>query len=133
MRFYFDANFSPHFIKGLGAIQDGRKSDDVTVHSVAEEFGQSSPDEEWIPRVASRHGIVITQDINIHRAQAQWALCQANKIGIFFFQPPKSGWDYWFIVQLIIRRWAEMTSLARGRKKPFGYIVKANKHRMSKL
>jgi hypothetical protein len=87
MRLYFDENFSPALISGLRTIQDGRKKDDILVCSVAEEFGRGAKDEDWIPAVAARHGVVLTQDTNIHRTRAQWELCVSNKIGSVFLSP----------------------------------------------
>jgi hypothetical protein len=123
MRIYFDENFSPALIDGLRRIQEGRRSDDITVCSVIEEFKRGVPDETWIPGVASRHGVVITQDININRTRAQWELCRINKIGVFFVRPPKKGWSYWEIVQLIIRLWPHISELARETAKPFGFSI----------
>ena len=94
MRLYFDENFSPSLVAGMRALQDGRKGEGVTVCSVEDEFGRGSADEDWIPAIAGKHGVVITQDTNIHRTRAQWQLCHENKIGIFFFKPPKQGWNY---------------------------------------
>jgi hypothetical protein len=93
------------------------------VCSVIEEFKRGVPDETWIPGVASRHGVVITQDININRTRAQWELCRVNKIGVFFVRPPKKGWSYWEIVQLIIRLWPHISELARETAKPFGFSI----------
>jgi hypothetical protein len=123
MRIYFDENFSPALIDGLRRIQEGRRSDDITVCSVIEEFKRGVPDETWIPGVASRHAVVITQDININRTRAQWELCRINKIGVFFVRPPKKGWSYWEIVQLIIRLWPHISELARETAKPFGFSI----------
>lgn len=89
MRIYFDENFSPHLVAGMQAIQNGRRSEEVIVESVDKEFGRGAKDEDWIPSIATRHGVALTQDLNIHRLRAQWELCTANKIGIFFFKPPK--------------------------------------------
>ena len=61
MRIYFDENFSPSLVAGIQKLQDGRKSDGITVHSVIDEFGRGAPDDEWIPGIASQHGCVITQ------------------------------------------------------------------------
>src|SRR5690625_5941979 len=74
MRIYFDENFSPALISGLKRIQDGRRSEGIDVCSVKEEFGQGCRDEEWIPEIAKRHGVIITQDLNINRTRAQWQL-----------------------------------------------------------
>jgi hypothetical protein len=49
MRIYFDENFSPHLVAGIRAIQDGRRSEDVTVVSVEDEFGRGAADEVWFP------------------------------------------------------------------------------------
>ena len=87
----------------------------VSVCSGKGELGPSADDEVWIPSAASRHGVVITQDVNIHRTRAQWERCQANKIGVFFFRPPKkAGWSYWQIVQLVVRHWPEIKRLSEA-------------------
>jgi hypothetical protein len=45
MRIYFDENFSPHIIQALAVLQEGRKSEEVQVLSIAKELplGKSSP------------------------------------------------------------------------------------------
>ncbi len=135
MKIYFDENFSPHLVKGMRAIQDGRRSEGVTVSSVEEEFGRGVADEDWIPEVASRHGIALTQDLNIHRLRAQWELCKENKIGVFFFKPPKKSksWSYWDIAQLVMRHWPEINRLAVNQHRPFGYVVELNRAKMTRL
>ena len=134
MRIYFDENFSPHLVEGLWRIQEGRKAEGVTVCSMIDEFGQGADDEEWIPGIARRHGVAITQDVNIHRTRAQWELCQANKIGVFFFKPPrKEGWSYWQIVQLVIRHWPEIKRLTEQSSRPFGYVVEMHRNKFQRL
>jgi hypothetical protein len=135
MRIYFDENFSPRLVAGIREFQNARRSEDVTVCSVEEEFGRGAPDETWIPGVASRHGVAITQDLNIHRTRAQWELCRANKIGAFFFKPPRKtkAWNYWDIVQLVVRHWPEIKKLAVEKKRPFGFVVEMTKSKFSSL
>jgi len=133
MRIYFDENFSPALVEGLRRIQEGRRSDDITVCSVIEEFGRGSADETWIPAVASRHGVVVTQDLNLHRLKAQWALCQSNKVGIFFIKPPKKGWSYWDIVRLIVRHWTEISRLAKETERPFGFYIEHDSTKIKSL
>lgn len=125
MRIYFDENFSPSLVAGMQKFQDGRKSEAFTVHSVKDEFGEGAPDEKWIPGIASGHGCVITQDLNINRTRAQWDLCRRNKIGIFFFKPPKRGWNYWTIVELIVASWSRIKAIAKDEQRPFGYVIDA--------
>lgn len=133
MRIYFDENFSPALVEGLRRIQEGRRSDDVTVCSVIEEFGRGSPDEVWIPGIASRHGVVITQDLNIHRTRAQWELCRINKVGVIFIKPPQRGWAYWDIVRLVVRWWPEISQLAKNSERPFGAYIEHDSSKIKPL
>ncbi len=133
MRIYFDENFSTHLVAGMQAFQEGRRREDVTVLSVVDEFEQGTPDETWIPAVAKVRGVALTQDMNIHRTRAQAALCQANKIGVFFFKPPKDGWTYWRLIQLVVRLWPEITRLASETKRPFSYVVDARTAKIKKV
>lgn len=134
MRIYFDENFSPHLVEGLRRIQEGRKSEGVTVCSVIDEFRQGANDEAWIPGIARRHGVAITQDVNIHRTRAQWDLCQASKIGVFFFKPKKKGgMELWQIVRLVIRHWPEIKRLTEQSSRPFGYVVEMHRNKFQRL
>lgn len=135
MRIYFDENFSPRLVAGIREFQNARKSEDIVVCSVEEEFGRGATDEVWIPGTALRHGVAITQDLNIHRTRAQWELCRANKIGVFFFKPPgkTKAWNYWDIVQLVVKHWPELKRQATETKRPFGRLIDMHKSKFSKL
>ena len=134
MKIYFDENFSPHFIRGLALIQQGRLNEGIEIKSIKEEFGAGTADENWIPEIAQQHGVAITQDMNIHRLNHQWELCKRYKLGLIFVQPPKKrGWDYWKIAQLIVKYWTEIQSVVTRDDKPFGYTITATKPRLEKL
>lgn len=134
MRIYFDENFSPHLICGMKALQDHRASDGITVHSIKEDFGEGAADENWIPALAIRHGVAVSQDLNIHRTKAQWTLCQRHKVGLIFFKPPKRvGWSYWQIVQLVVRLWPELCDAARNGRPPWGKYVDGLKPKLLDL
>lgn len=75
MRIYFDENFSHRIASGMSEFQKARQSENVSVIWSPDEFERGAADEEWIPQVASKHGVVLTQDLNIHRTRAQWDLC----------------------------------------------------------
>jgi PIN like domain len=129
MRIYFDENFSHRIASGMREFQMAKPSEGISVIWTPDEFGKGAKDEEWIPLVASKHGIVLTQDLKIHRTQAQWELCSKNKIGVFFFKPPKAGWNHWIIVREVVNRWEEIKQMAT-QKRPFGYVIE---HRKTKL
>lgn len=72
MKIYFDENFSPHFIRGLSHIQRAHPNHGIEVKSIKEVFGGGTPDEEWIPKIAQQHGVVVTQHLKIRRLRHQW-------------------------------------------------------------
>jgi hypothetical protein len=133
MKIYFDENFSLRLVEGLRAFQAGVPHEGIEVLSIAETFGKGTPDEEWIPKVAQQHGVAITQDWNIHRKRHQWELCQKYKIVIIFVQPPKKGWSYWFIIQLIVKLWKEITEQALRLERPYAAEIKATTGRLRLL
>ncbi len=133
MRIYFDENFSHRIASGMREFQNARPSEQVSVIYCPDEFGSGSADEDWIPKLASKHGVVLTQDQNIHRTRAQWELCQQNKLGVFFFKPPKAGWDHWVIVREVVNRWEEIKRIALAERRPFGYVVEHRKKQFSRL
>jgi hypothetical protein len=133
MKIYFDENFSPHFIRGLSHIQRAHPNHGIEVKSIKEVFGGGTPDEEWIPKIAQQHGVVVTQDLKIRRLRHQWELCSKYKLGLFFIKPPKNGWSYWAIVKRIINFWQQIQSISLRERKPFAYILSATKSKLEKL
>ncbi|TAE92128.1 MAG: hypothetical protein EAZ81_03680 [Verrucomicrobia bacterium] len=124
MRIYFDENFSHRIVSGMSEFQKAKPSEGISVIWTPDEFGKGAKDEEW--------SIVLTQDINIHRTRAQWEMCQQNKIGIFFFKPPRAGWSHWVIVREVVNRWEEIKLLAK-QKRPFGFVIEQRKKKIVPL
>ena len=133
MRIYFDENFSPRIAAGMREFQAGRRSEGTEVIWCPDEFSRGAADEDWIPKVASKQGVILTQDINIHRTKAQWELCQENKVGVFFFKSPRDGWSHWVIVREVVNRWEEIKRLASSSRRPFGWVVELRRKQMRKL
>ena len=131
MRLYFDENFATKLAHGFREFQTGRPSEDIEVLHLADEFGRGTPDEEWLPAVASRHGCVLTQDLNISRTRLLWQLCQENKVGIYFFrQPKKDKFDYWGWIAKVFEVWPEIKATAKASTRPFAYVVEPHKKKL---
>ncbi len=133
MRIYFDENFSPHFIAGMTAFQEGRQREGFTVRSIKDEFGQGAPDEAWIPAVASQHAVAITQDLNIHRMRAQAKLCIEHGLGIIFYKVRKSGWSYWDFIQITVKLWPQIKDVCTDTPPPFGYVIEGVRPKLKPL
>ena len=99
MKIFFDENFSTCLAKGFAAFQEGYPRERIEVLHVVDVFGKGTADEDWIPAVAQRHGVIITQDFSIHRTRQLAQLCKEYKLGMFFFRPPKKKeCGYWFLI-----------------------------------
>lgn len=124
MKAFFDENFPPALAKGLDCFQQGSKSEGFEVCHVVTTFNRGIADEEWIPKVAQMHGVAITQDLRIQRTQHLNQLCQDNKLGVFFFKPPKkSPYKYWDMIKWVMHNWADIKELAGKTTKPFAYVI----------
>src|ERR1035437_4948166 len=106
MKIFFDENFSPALAAGFVCFQNGCRAEEVDVHHVIDHFGRGAPDEKWIPAIAQMHGVVITQDFDIHRTQHLYGLCEQYKLGVFFFRPPKkTSYPYWQWIKWVLHHW----------------------------
>jgi len=124
MKIFFDENFSPYLAKGFAAFQAGRRSEGIEVLHVVDVFGRGTPDERWLPGVAQMHGIVITQDFNIHRTRQLAELCRNHKAGVFFFRPPKKNrYGYWQLIHWVLKFWEPLKRCARSTQPPFQYEI----------
>jgi len=113
MKFYFDENFSLYLAKGFAAFQEGRKQEGIEVLHVVDQFGRRTPDEEWIPAVAQKHGIAVTIDFDIHRTRHLAQLCSDYKLGMFFFRPPKkTKYGYWQLINWVMKFWEPISRRA---------------------
>jgi hypothetical protein len=80
--------------------------------SIGNVFGKGAQDEDWIPEIGEERGVVITQDINIHRSRRQRELFEQHGVGIFSPTPPsKNGYTYWEQVELCVYKWLPGPSL----------------------
>lgn len=119
-KIYIDENISPNLALGLDVLERPMK-EGFEVVSIESVFGKGALDEYWLPEIGKEGSVVITQDLNIHRTRRQRELFEAYKVGVFFISPPsKTGYQYWEMVELIIKRWREIKKLCRE-KRPFAF------------
>ncbi len=123
MKIYFDENLPPQLAEGLNILEKPNK-EGVEVLSVKTIFGKGSKDEEWIPKVGAQSGITITRDIKINTTRQLFDLYRQNGVGVFFFTPPKNGYKYWQMVEILIKQWKTIKDLSRKNKKPFAFRIK---------
>jgi hypothetical protein len=126
MKVFFDENLPPTLADALSALQSRDHEEKIEVLHVADYFGQGTKDEEWIPKIAKMHGVIITLDQKISRRPSEWKLCKDYKIGIFFIAPPK-GTQYWDLVQFLLKKWKEIKEKALTTERPFAYKITPRK------
>lgn len=134
MNFFFDENITPQIARALAILQEPLQHEQIKVFNIRDEFGRGATDEEWIPEVGKQEGVVITQDLNIHRTRQQRELYRQFKIGVVFFKPPKKiGYGYWTMIEKIIEAWPDIKKTARREKKPFSYVIRPRSKRLEEL
>ena len=90
MKIYFDENFSPTLVEALRILHRGAGEDHIEIYHIAKEFGRGSKDEDWIPKIGTQRGIVISQDKNIYYRVPQLDTLKKYNIGFFFYKYPKN-------------------------------------------
>jgi hypothetical protein len=122
---YIDENLAPQLARGLNELQSPQNKRDILniqVLSIKDIFGQGGKDEDWIPKVGTENGIVITQDLRIQSQRHQKELYIKHGVGILFINPPsKIGFAYWDMVKLLINRWDEIKQIVRKNETPFAF------------
>ncbi len=80
-----------------------------------------TPDEVWIPDLASRGYFVVTRDINLwDKRKLQRMLLGANA-GSFVFD--LNNMTRWKLAQAVIRQWAWMENIAAELERPFAFAI----------
>lgn len=131
MTFYFDENIAPRIARALAVLTE---AEPVEVFSTVDVFGKGIKDEGWIPKVGKEDGIVITQDLNIHRTQHQRELYRKHNVGVVFFKPPKKyGYSYWEMLTQILTSWPDIIKTVERAERPFAYIIKPRSKKVEKL
>ncbi len=127
MTVYFDENLPPALAAGLHELEQGLKyasSGVIEVRHVVNEFGRGSRDEDWVPAVASiLDCVIITEDRKMQRIKQLRPVCEKENVVMIFFRPPH-GLNYWGKVEMLIKKWTEIKSLAR-KDRPAGYQITA--------
>src|SRR2546423_15188351 len=101
MEIYLDENLSEYVADALNALNKCYFTD-VLVFSTKLKFGKGVLDESIIPPIGKSNGALITRDVNIHKTNLQYQLCQEFKLGIFFLKLPKGLDKHWEIVKLLL-------------------------------
>lgn len=131
MNFYFDENIAPRIARALAVLTE---AEPIEIYSIIDVFGRGAKDEEWIPKVGENDGIVITQDLNIHRTRHQRDLYKEHGLGVVFFKPPKkTGYLYWEMLSHILTSWPDIVKTVERAEKPFAYIIKPRSKKLEKL
>jgi PIN like domain len=119
---FIDENLSEYVADALNSLNKGYFTEFI-VHSTKLKFGKGQPDEVIIPSIGKQNGILITKDLNIHKARLQYHLCEQYKVGIFFMKMQKGLDRHWEIAKLLINSWEEIIEKISNEPRPFGYEV----------
>ena len=119
MNLVFDEGFSPRLSTALRELEQGH-DEGVVVKHITEVVERGTPDEEWIPKIASIHGIIISQDLNIAKTKALNSICDKHNLSLILFkQPKKRSHSYWEWVEVVISKWRTLKDRIKWERKRF--------------
>jgi hypothetical protein len=104
--FFFDENMPKKLVEALKHL--GR---DVC-HATGE-FDRGTPDTEWIPEVARREWVAVTQDGSILRKKNEYALARSCGLRLFVVTGA-SG--FWKLVVTVVRNFEEMERISEAER-----------------
>jgi len=134
MIFFFDENFPPAIAKALNILQAQKPEEKIEVLNISDEYGKGIADEDWIPKVGKRNGIVVTQDLNIQRTRQQRDLYRQHNLAVVFIKPPsKKGYTYWEQVKEIFSNWDIIKAEIKKAKKPCAFIIRPRSSKIETL
>lgn len=117
---YLDENLSKYVATALNYLNKGYFTD-VEIFSTEESFSRGISDEDLIPKISKKDGVIITRDLNITKTKLQYALLKDNKIGAFFIKLPKNMDKHWLLIRILINNWEEIIGKSKNKRKPFAY------------
>jgi len=119
---YLDENLSEYVAHALNFLNKGYFQN-FQVYSTKEKFGRGVSDENIIPSIGEKGGVLITRDINIQKTRLQFELCKEFNLGVFFIKLPKNLNKHWEIVRLLINNWESIINTTEREKRPFAYRI----------
>jgi hypothetical protein len=97
---------------------------DCEVSSTKYSIRRGAADEEIIPIIGKKSGVLISKDFNIAKTRAQYDLCKEYNLGIFFLTLPKGSDKHWEMIKLLINNWEEIIKKSNIDRKPFAFRIK---------
>lgn len=110
MRFLFDENIAADIPKALAMMGED------TVHML-EVLEQGAPDTEWMQFAADRGDIVVTNDKNTRRRQAEAE--QLRRCGTCVVYVRTANLSAWGAFRLLVWHWEEIKHACASTERPF--------------
>jgi len=133
IKVYFDENMPPHVAKGFQIIQKPEalknKSPLIEVKHFNDTDFKGASDKEWIAKLKNTNSFVITKDIKISSRHDEFKAYLDAGLGIFVLRGKtrKENISVWQTLIILSKHWEAMVKLMQEEKRPFMYLVSANR------
>ena len=130
---YFDHNMPPHIAEGFQIIQkpEGIKNNlpVIEVKHFNDVLGPSVSDIEWFKQFAKTNSFVITKDYKISSRKEELEAYKKAGLGIFILRGTtrKENITVWQTLLILSKHWEEMVRIIQVEKRPFMYVISANR------
>jgi PIN domain-containing protein len=123
LRLFLDNCLSPHQAKALDALSetDGHK----VVH-LKEKFARNTPDEVWIPQLASQgEWVIVSGDMRIFKSRLLRQVWRDAKLTTFFLGKGWMNQAFWDQAWWLVRWWPRILQQAEVAGQGTGFEVPA--------
>lgn len=133
IKVYFDENMPPHVAKGFQIIQKPEALKNKSLLIEVKHFNDTdfkgASDKEWITKLKNTNSFVITKDIKISNRQDEFKTYLDAGLGIFVLRGKtrKENISVWQTLIILSKHWEAMVKLMQEEKRPFMYLVSANR------
>ncbi|MCL2609785.1 MAG: hypothetical protein FWD94_07790 [Treponema sp.] len=115
MKCFFDNPLPPLLAKALNTLESAHG---IPVVHLKEKFEPSTPDVEWIKKLAEEGGwFVITKDTKIRRNPYEKQVWKESGLSIVFLERTLAEMDFWELSWRMVRYWGLIKeSISRGKE-----------------
>lgn len=110
MKFFCDANISPHLAKALNSLS---LPENHLVQHLREKFDPRTPDITWIRALADEGGwAVITRDRAMSRQPVEQEVLRRSGLTVFMLAKAWGSQDHWSMSAALVRWWPKIIEQA---------------------
>ena len=122
MKYFLDNCLSPKYAAMLTAVS----ATDTVVMALRQEYEESTPDEEWIPKLGANGWVLISKDREQRKKpELRKALAQ-NRVTAFYLAKSFDHQPLMEVAWRLVKYWSKITHMGQNSRKGSQFLVDIN-------